>query len=261
MTNIYLIRHGFTPANNANYNRQRGIREIAEDSDMPLEREYGVKQAREVGEFLNSLICGKTLVFVSPYRRTLETFKYACEVMNGDLEVSVDERIREIDSGVHYARVASDVFRDFPETREFFDSRDTYLADVVPFYGGESQKDVRDRVASFAYDVQMISESEYYDNILIFTHGVAMKWIYYWLSEGKKLKFGIKNCEVIKASGDDIGKSLFIPVAYVPKGFVIDIPRYIDLVNNELEKDDVKSLRKVLTKKGVNNLGKCPEKK
>lgn len=248
MANIYLIRHGFTPANNANYNHQRGIREIAEDRDMPLERKYGVNQAREVGGFLKALVNGKTLVFVSPYRRTLETFKYASEVINNDFEVSVDERIREIDSGVHYARISSDVLREFPESREFFDSRDTALADVVPFYGGESQKDIRDRVASFVYDLELVSD--YYDNILIFTHGIAMRWIYYWLSEGNNLKFGIKNCEVIKASGDNMGESLFIPKAYAPKGFVIDIPRYIDLVNNELERDDVKSLIKVLTKKG-----------
>ena len=56
MANIYLIRHGFTPANNANYNCQRGNREIAEDRDMPLERNYGVRQAEEAGIFLNNLI-------------------------------------------------------------------------------------------------------------------------------------------------------------------------------------------------------------
>ena len=66
MTNIYLIRHGFTPANNANYNRQRGIREIAEDSDMPLEREYGVKQAREVGEFFKFFNLWKNTCFCKP---------------------------------------------------------------------------------------------------------------------------------------------------------------------------------------------------
>ena len=58
MANIYLIRHGFTPANNANYNCQRGIREIAEDRDMPLERNYAVRQAEEAGIFLNNLING-----------------------------------------------------------------------------------------------------------------------------------------------------------------------------------------------------------
>lgn len=233
MSNIYLIRHGFTPANNANYNRQRGIREISEDRYMPLERKYGVNQAREVGAFFKSLVDGKTLIFVSPYRRTLETFMYASEVMDIDFEVSVDERIREIDSGVHYARLSSDVLKEFPESREFFDTRDTVLADVVPFYGGESQKDVRDRVLSFVYDVQNISDSNYYDNILIFTHGVAMRWIYYWLSEGKNLKFGIKNCEVIKANSDDAGETLFIPKAFAPKGFKIDIPWYIELVRSD----------------------------
>ena len=246
MANIYLIRHGFTPANNANYNCQRGIREIAEDRDMPLERSYGVRQAEEAGIFLNNLINGKSLVFVSPYRRTLETFKYASENMNKDLDVIIDERIREIDSGVHYARPKEDVKRDFPETGGFFKALESGKADSVPYYGGESQKDVRNRVYGFAMNVLNICDSDDYDNILIFTHGVAMHWIYYWLNNGAELKTGLKNCEIIKANGDDAGKSLFIPVAYVPKGFLIDIPKYIDLVNNEKELKKVKT--KILNK-------------
>lgn len=246
MTNIYLIRHGFAVANNANYNQQRGIREIAEDRDMPLERDYGVRQAEEAGIFLNNLIDGKILAFVSPYRRTLETFKYASENINKDLDVIIDERIREIDSGVHYARVKEDVKRDFPESREFFEALESGNADSVPYCGGESQKDVRDRVLSFAMDVLNICDSGDYDNILIFTHGIAMHWIYYWLNNGGDLKTGLKNCEIIKANGEDDGKSLFIPVAYVPKGFLIDIPKYIELVNSDKEFKKVKT--KILNK-------------
>ena len=75
MGNIYLIRHGFTPANNANYNNQRGLSLIASDEDMPLDRIYGVSQALELGSFLNG-IRGKSLILVSPYKRTRETLEW-----------------------------------------------------------------------------------------------------------------------------------------------------------------------------------------
>ena len=68
LSNIYLIRHGFTPANNASYNNQRGMSEIAIDSYMPLEKHYGRRQAEELGKFLDT-IKGKTLILVSPYNR------------------------------------------------------------------------------------------------------------------------------------------------------------------------------------------------
>lgn len=246
MTNIYLIRHGFTPANNAKYNHQEGIREIAEDRYMPLERDYGIRQAEEAGEFLKNIVNGKILAIVSPYRRTLETFLYASRVMDKNMDILIDERIREINSGVHYARTIETVKKYFPETSEFFKALESDMVDSVPYYGGESQNDVRDRVFSFAMDVLNICDSEDYDNILIFTHGTAMHWIYYWLNNGDELKTGLKNCEIIKANGDNSGKSLFIPVAYVPKGFLIDIPKYIDLVNNDKEFKKVKT--KILNK-------------
>ena len=44
MTKVYLIRHAFTPANNARYNNQEGLWKIAKDKDMPIEKEYGVQR-------------------------------------------------------------------------------------------------------------------------------------------------------------------------------------------------------------------------
>lgn len=72
MTKVYLIRHAFTPANNARYNNQEGLWKIAKDKDMPIEKEYGVQQALELGEFLNSLK-GKILILASPYFRVQQT--------------------------------------------------------------------------------------------------------------------------------------------------------------------------------------------
>ena len=45
MSKLYLIRHAFTPANNASYNNQRNLWRIAKDKDMPIEKVYGIRQA------------------------------------------------------------------------------------------------------------------------------------------------------------------------------------------------------------------------
>ena len=36
-----------------------------------------------------------------------------------------------------------------------------------------------------------------------------------------------KNCEVIKANGEDMGTSVFVPVAWAPKGYTINIDEYL----------------------------------
>ena len=103
MNNIYLIRTGFTPANNADYNNQRGLSEIATDSYMPLEIHYGRKQAEELGKYLNTIM-GKTLILVSSYNRTLETLEIALKNMHGDYKVEVRDELHEINLGVHFAK-------------------------------------------------------------------------------------------------------------------------------------------------------------
>ena len=51
-TPIYLVRHGFTPANNAGWNKQEGIRDFFyKDELVPLDKVYGVQQAKELGIF------------------------------------------------------------------------------------------------------------------------------------------------------------------------------------------------------------------
>ena len=67
MGNIYLIRHGFTPANNANYNNQRGLSQIAFDENMPLDKVYGISQALELGIFLNGIM-GNSLILSNLFK-------------------------------------------------------------------------------------------------------------------------------------------------------------------------------------------------
>lgn len=244
MTKLYLIRHAFTPANNASYNNQKGLWKIARDKDMPIERVYGVKQALELGNFLNGLK-GKILIYVSPYYRVKQTLGIALFKMHGNYDIRELEGLREFNSGVHYAHTIDEVLEMYPESKKYFEDAKKDLDSAV-YTGGESRNMVKARVKDVALMLQEEVLSNEYDYILVFGHGMTNRYIYYHLT-GDNLKDDMKNCEVLSVSDK---KSLFRPKAFVPKGFMVDISRYIDLVNNELEKDDVKSLEKVLTKKG-----------
>ena len=224
MSNIYLIRHGFTPANNANYNNQRGLRAIAENEYMPLEKKYGKTQAKELGEFLNT-IGGKTLILVSPYKRTRETLEIALKEMHNDYEIEICDDLHEINPGIHYARTKDEVFELNSKAYNFYKEKKKN-PDSTRYIGGESNYDVRDRVKNICDKIIEISNSNKYDNIFIFAHGEVNRWIYYHINN-KLLDEAQKNCEVILANGKNAGKSVFLPKSFVPKGYMINVNEYI----------------------------------
>lgn len=225
MSDIYLIRHGFTPANNASYNNQRGLRKISEDRYMPLEKKYGVAQAEELGEFLN-IIKGNTLILVSPYVRTKETLDIALRHMNGSYKIVIDEDLREIYSGIHYAKTKEELIEECPEAINFYDE---FIKDPIntKYIGGESKMDVKNRTVDISKRIKSICENNEYDNIFIIAHGEVNKWIYYNIND-ELLNHTFKNCEVVKGNGLNKGEVLFIPKTIVPLGYMININDYIE---------------------------------
>ena len=224
MSDIYLIRHGFTPANNASYNNQRGLRKIAEDREMPLEKTYGEEQARELGKYLNN-IKGKAKIFVSPYKRTRQTLNIALNEMNGDYDIEVVEELHEIYSGIHYAKTKEELIEEEPAAVNFYKEfeKDNYNTKYI---GGESKCDVKNRTEEICKRIIKIAKSDKYDNIFIFAHGEVNKWIYYNINQ-ELYDYNQKNCEVILASGENKGKVVFSPKSIVPKGYYIDINKYL----------------------------------
>lgn len=229
MGDIYLIRHGFTPANNASYNGQINLREIAEDKDMPLEIKYGREQAIEIGEFLNS-INGNALILASPYRRVQETMKIALSKVSFKYDLRVCEELREINSGVHYARTKEELLNMYPEAKKVLDSLKKDPLGTT-YLGGESQYDVRDRVKNISLKIKKISNSSEYNNILIFGHGTANRWISYWIT-GKYIDHTLKNGEIIKINGNNY-ETVFIPNSFAPLGYMIDIKKHKEIISNE----------------------------
>lgn len=222
MGNIYLIRHGFTPANNANYNNQRGLSQIASDENMPLDRVYGVNQALELGRYLNGFM-GKSLILVSPYKRTRETLDYASQNMNGEYDVMVVDDLREIDAGACYAKTRDEVIEENEDALEFYKSFESNPF-ATPYIGGESEYDVRDRVVDISSKILWFSQI--YDNVFVVAHGSVNKWIFYNIN-GYFYDYQ-RNCEVIKVNGEYRGTSVFVPKAWAPKGYMVNIDDYIE---------------------------------
>lgn len=224
MSDIYLIRHGFTPANNANYNNQTGLRKISEDEFMPLEKKYGVLQSKELGMFLNT-IKGKTKIFVSPYKRTKETLDIALKEMHGEYDIEVVDDLHEIYSNIHYAKTKDELLKEYPLESQFYIDMDNDPYNTK-YIGGESKFDVRDRVEGIAKRIIELSNKDEYDNIFVFAHGEVNRWIYYHINNEIFL-YNQKNCEVIKGNGVDKGNVLFTPKTVVPKDYLVDINEYI----------------------------------
>ena len=223
MGDLYYIRHGFTPANNANYNKQREIYTIADDCDMPLEIIYGREQARELGTFLNT-IKGKTLIYVSPYRRTRETLDIALDYMNGNYEIIVCDDLHEINVGVHYAKMKDEVLEEYPEAIEYYQQMKNNPFKATPI-GGESFHDVIDRVKDISFDIYENAISNEYANVFIFGHGTVNRFIYYNITGVDNFPYQ-HNCEVIMGNGEDIGRSVFMPKTFVPRGYKIIFDDY-----------------------------------
>lgn len=118
------------------------------DYDTPLTEE-GIRQARETGRNLLDNMFLPDVVFVSPYLRARQTFKYLAEEFPG-LEkgkVVYDDRIREQEHGLSLLYNDWRVFYTFhPEQKKLHDLMGRYW---YQYPQGESVSNVRDRNRDF----------------------------------------------------------------------------------------------------------------
>lgn len=118
------------------------------DYDTPLTAE-GIRQARETGGSLLDHMFLPDVVFVSPYLRTRETFKYVAEEFSGlsKRKVVYDDRIREQEHGLSLLYNDWRVFHTFhPEQKKLHDLMGPYW---YQYPQGESVSNVRDRNRDF----------------------------------------------------------------------------------------------------------------
>ncbi|MCI3151640.1 histidine phosphatase family protein [Streptomyces sp. GB4-14] len=175
---IVLVRHGESRGN-----VDDTVYEREPDHALGL-TERGRKQAEATGERLRGLFGQERVsVYVSPYRRTLETLN-AFRLDPDLIRVREEPRLREQDWGN---------WQDREDVRLQKAYRDAYGHFFYRFAQGESGADVYDRVGGFLESLFRSFEApDHPPNVLIVTHGLAMRlfcmrWFHWTVAEFESL--------------------------------------------------------------------------
>lgn len=206
---LILVRHGQSEGNVAAEAAARDelprIEVPARDPDVVLS-EAGRKQAEAVGRWVEELSEGKRpgVVWTSPYRRARETAEIIMKACDLQLDVRVDERLRDRDMGITDMLTAAGIRELYPEEAE----RRSWLG---KFYyrppGGESWADVALRVRSVLAEL-MTMESE--ERVLISAHDVVIMLFCYvadaWDEEtvlDRSKTDGLRNASICRIQRDE----------------------------------------------------------
>lgn len=256
-TKVYIVRHGFNPANNAGYNGQHNIREkiCQNDEYMPLD-EYGKQQAAEVGQYLSEKIGGRrVLVIVSPYYRTRETAYILLNNIPNEQKqhfiIRIVDSIREINQGLEYAQ-PKDIQKKVSNEEHLPENVDEQYIDkyvvaqsrceaaqkghnpeVVPYCYGESIVDVARRLRVFSRKLKQLIEEEIYNDIVIVSHSTVIRQLYNLLT-GESLQYKTNTGSLIELNGYEslpvdeyeARKRIFTPDTIVPKGYMVDYTKF-----------------------------------
>ena len=167
--NFYLVRHGESVANVSSDNRIMG-----RSVDVELTSD-GESQAMKTGKFFKENGIMFDAIYSSTAVRTLETARLCLEAMDVSMHINVDERILELDQG-GWQGLSREIYkRDDVRKALEHDNWNYIPGDDQP---GESQKMVADRMKSWIQTkINEHSENESNQNILVFTHGLAIKFL------------------------------------------------------------------------------------
>jgi broad specificity phosphatase PhoE len=148
MDHLVIVRHGESQRNVGKMHAQdRGLLEYhggIRDMDVPL-TQRGLAQADATGKYLAGKFCFDR-VFVSPYRRTLETANILVRHLGYCGELTREERIREKEFGIFDGLTKRGMLKKYPEELRRRDQIGKYYYRPP---GGESYPDVALRLHSF----------------------------------------------------------------------------------------------------------------
>lgn len=153
-TDLLLVRHGESVGNVASAEAWAAKAETIDinlrDPDVPLSP-LGERQARALGRWLAEQSDFPAAVWSSPYVRARETIGIALDgAGHGDVDVMIDERLRDRELGILDRLTARGIEAQYPGER----ARRRYLGKM--YYrppGGESWADVALRLRSFLRDL------------------------------------------------------------------------------------------------------------
>lgn len=157
--NIYVIRHGETKAN------KEGV--LQGSSNWPL-NDFGIKLAEITGSEM------KDIKFDACFSSPLDRAKQTAEIVlknsgNEDVEIQLDERIKEINLGIYEGKCFKPDNLQVPPIKMLLFSKNAFL--TGRWKGGETTKEVCKRCQEFLNELA----TKDYQNVLVSTHGCATR--------------------------------------------------------------------------------------
>jgi broad specificity phosphatase PhoE len=204
--NIYLIRHG-----EAEHNVDKTVMAHTHDSQHSL-TELGHKQAQVTAEFFKTIVTAKTVLYSSPYLRTMQTAKAIHSLLPESVPFYENPLVREWELGNLY-----DFENRPPEKKKEFKAAGQFY---FRFQNGESLADVYLRATMFMHTiVERVRKQQRYENIVIVTHAayihMLLTFLMNWPIEDLKNFKPVENAAVIKINevdGDYQYEKIFVPV-------------------------------------------------
>jgi broad specificity phosphatase PhoE len=204
--NIYLVRHG-----EAEHNVDKTVMAHTHDSQHSL-TELGRKQAQVTAEFCKTILTPKTVIYSSPYLRTMQTAQAIHSALPEGIPFYENPLIREWELGNLYD------FNDrTPEKKKEFKAAGQFY---FRFQNGESLADVYLRATMFMNTVvERVKQQQRYENVVIVTHAafihMLLTFLMNWPIEDLKNFKPVENASVIKINevdGDYQHEKIFVPI-------------------------------------------------
>ncbi|MCM3671664.1 histidine phosphatase family protein [Mesobacillus maritimus] len=203
--NIYVIRHG-----ESEHNVDRTVMSHTHDSQHSL-TEKGQKQVQLTGEFMRDQVNENTVLYASPYLRTMQTAEAIHSRLPEGVPFYQNPLIREWELGNLY-----DFTNRTPEAKREFKAAGQFY---FRYQNGESLADVYLRATMFMSSVvDRVKQQGRYENLLIVSHAAFMQMLLAFLMnwpvdelEGFK---PIENASVLKineVNGDYQYEKIYIP--------------------------------------------------
>lgn len=165
---IYVIRHGETDANKNSV--------LQGSSNWPL-NEYGVKLAIISGQNMKGIKFDAC--FSSPLDRAKQTAQLVLENSGNNIEIQYDDRLKELNMGIYEGKKFKPDELEVPIMKILLFKWNAFLCGR--FKEGETARELCNRTQDFLKELS----TKNYENVLVSTHGCAMRAMLNMLYENK----------------------------------------------------------------------------
>jgi broad specificity phosphatase PhoE len=200
-----VIRHG-----EAEHNVDRTVMAHTHDSKHSLTK-LGQNQVQKTAEFMKTIVNEKTVMYSSPYLRTIQTARAIHSLLPKQVPFYENPLLREWELGNLY-----DFTNRPPELKKEFKAAGIFY---FRHPNGESLADVYLRATMFMNTVvERVKKQQRYENVVIVTHAAFMHmllaFLLNWPVEDLTNFKPVENASVIRINdegGDYQHKKIFVP--------------------------------------------------